>query len=186
MIGCKALSKNEINIIISRLTTQRDKTLFITLVYTGFRIKEILMVKVSDILNNGIITNRLSVSRQNMKGKVSSRSVFLHERVKQELKMLIKMEKLNENDYIFQSRKSKNNPLQRVQAWRIIKKASIGLEGKIGLHSTRKTFADRMYNKLGKDILKTSKALGHKNINSTISYLSFKTEEIDNAIQEFD
>jgi len=92
------------------------------------------------------------------------------------------------NDYIFKSKKGKNQPLKRIQAWRILKSVvnAKGLEGKIALHSTRKTFADRMYTKLGKDLIKTAKALGHKNINSTVSYLSFKTEELDNAIESFD
>ncbi len=46
----------------------------------------------------------------------------------------------------------------------------------------RKTFADKIYDRLGHDLIKTQKALGHKNINSTVSYLSFREEEIDEAI----
>ena len=46
----------------------------------------------------------------------------------------------------------------------------------------RKTFADRVYEKLNHDLVKTQRALGHRNINSTVSYLSFREEEIDAAI----
>ena len=46
----------------------------------------------------------------------------------------------------------------------------------------RKSFANRIYEKLNHDLVKTKKALGHKNINSTVSYLSFREEEIDEAI----
>jgi integrase len=47
------------------------------------------------------------------------------------------------------------------------------LTGKLGTHAMRKTFANRMYDKLGKDLVKCQRALGHRNINSTVSYLSF-------------
>jgi excisionase family DNA binding protein len=56
------------------------------------------------------------------------------------------------------------------------------LTGKIATHSMRKTFADRVYEKLGRDIFRTQKALGHRNINSTVQYLSFKEADIDAAV----
>jgi integrase len=46
----------------------------------------------------------------------------------------------------------------------------------------RKTFANRMYDKLNHDLVRTQRALGHTNINSTVQYLSFREEEIDAAI----
>jgi hypothetical protein len=46
----------------------------------------------------------------------------------------------------------------------------------------RKTFANRVYDRLRHDLVKTQRALGHKNINSTVSYLSFRDEDVDAAI----
>jgi site-specific recombinase XerD len=46
----------------------------------------------------------------------------------------------------------------------------------------RKTFANKVYDALGHDLIKTQRALGHKNINSTACYLSFREEDIDAAI----
>lgn len=184
MIGCKALSQNEIECILGNLDKLRDKTLFLFNLYTGFRIKESLSLKVSDILLNNEITNRITVQRKSMKGKISSRTILLHPNLRMHLKALVKEQGLISTDYLFKSRNGDNRPITRNQAWfnfnKAVKKAN--LEGKIGLHSTRKTFADRMYTAFDKDLLKTSKALGHKNIGSTISYLSFRTEELDEAI----
>jgi site-specific recombinase XerD len=45
----------------------------------------------------------------------------------------------------------------------------------------RKTFANRVHVLLGRDLVKTQRALGHKNINSTVCYLSFLEDEIDAA-----
>ena len=46
----------------------------------------------------------------------------------------------------------------------------------------RQTFANRVYHRLDHDLVKTQRALGHKNINSTVSYLSFAEAEIEAAI----
>jgi hypothetical protein len=39
-----------------------------------------------------------------------------------------------------------------------------------------------MYERLHRDLVKVQRAMGHKNINSTVAYLSFREEEIDAAI----
>jgi site-specific recombinase XerD len=72
----------------------------------------------------------------------------------------------------------------RETAWRILEEAVAAneLTGKIGTHSMRETFASRMYDKLGKDLVKVQHAMGHRNINSTVSYLSVREEDVVNAI----
>ncbi len=54
--------------------------------------------------------------------------------------------------------------------------------GNLGTHVMRKTFADRIYARLGRDLVKTQRALGHRCIESTAAYISFREEEIDEAI----
>ncbi len=56
------------------------------------------------------------------------------------------------------------------------------LGGTLGTHAMRKTFANNVHVLLGRDLVKTQRALGHKNVSSTVSYLSFLEEEIDEAI----
>jgi len=51
-----------------------------------------------------------------------------------------------------------------------------------GTHAMRKTIANRVYHQLNHDLVKTQRAMGHKNINSTVAYLSFVEDEIDQAI----
>jgi hypothetical protein len=46
----------------------------------------------------------------------------------------------------------------------------------------RKTFCNRVYEALKHDLPRTQKAMGHSNINSTVSYLSFREEDIEAAI----
>ena len=84
---------------------------------------------------------------------------------------------------IFKSRKGQR-AITRVQAFRVLTEVyeANGLMGKLGTHSMRKTFADRIYERLGRDLIKVQRALGHRCINSTVSYLSFREEEITEAI----
>ena len=69
--------------------------------------------------------------------------------------------------------------------------ATNGFTGTVATHSMRKTFANKVYQHLcqrraaGEAIdpfRLTSKALGHRNINSTDQYLSFLEADIDHAI----
>jgi site-specific recombinase XerD len=56
------------------------------------------------------------------------------------------------------------------------------LQGKLGTHCMRKTFAKKIYEHLGRDLARTQEALGHQHINDTRKYLSFDRAEIDRAI----
>jgi site-specific recombinase XerD len=86
--------------------------------------------------------------------------------------------------FVFRSRKGTNRPISRVQAWRILHEAvtTNELVGKLWTHAMRKTFANRVYHQLNHNLVKTQGALGHKHINSTVAYLSFVEDEIDQAI----
>ncbi len=57
------------------------------------------------------------------------------------------------------------------------------MTGKLGFHALRKTYAVRLYKLLGKDLVKTQRAMGHESVNSAVKYLQdFSAEDIDQAI----
>ena len=90
---------------------------------------------------------------------------------------------------LFHSRKGNGHqPIDRSHAWRIIKNAAFncGIHGKIGTHSMRKTFASNMFDLLDGNIGEVQKALGHKKIDSTMQYLDFKQQNIDEAITKLE
>ncbi|MCA9449252.1 MAG: tyrosine-type recombinase/integrase, partial [Candidatus Omnitrophica bacterium] len=171
--------------------------LFILGVYSGFRISELLSIRIGDLIKNGQVLDRVTVARRNMKKKVSSRTVLLKPVAKEAVVEWIEELKSNGNSapntFLFRSRKGENRPISRVQAYRVIREAcdANDLTGTIGTHSMRKSFANKVYTHFKKELAAgkpvdpfrmTSKALGHKNINSTDQYLSFLEEEIDEAI----
>jgi integrase len=188
-IGCRPFSHSETKLILHELRSERDKTMFIMGLYTGFRISEILSLRWQDILTTqNDIVDRIKVKRINMKGSISSRDVFTHPILKRHLMELYGsirgFEGYKPCWYVFSSKNMPERPISRIMAHKILSQATkkLGLQGSLGLHSMRKTYAENVYSGLGKDLYKTAKALGHRNISSTVSYLSFKTEEIDNAI----
>lgn len=189
MIGCRSLTKTEIETTLNILKTPRDKALFVTCLYTGFRITEVLSLKWIDVLNPDLTyKNEIKVSKRYMKQKTASRSVPMHNTIKASLELLYgsisDFQHRSLDSYVFRSNKGCNKPIDRIQAYKrlVWPMRQAGIGGAIGLHSTRKTFAKAVYERLGGDLLKTSKALGHKYVSSTVSYLNVDQAEIDDVI----
>lgn len=182
MKGCRPLKPEEVSIVMDKLGNMRDKVLVILGISTGFRISELLSLKVKDVYHNGKPLNRATVAKQNTKGKIESRSVAINSRVQEYIALLVKEESLTEDMYLFGSRKG--GAIDRKHAWRILKEAFelSGLTGKLATHTLRKTMAHNVYKASGKDIIKTQRALGHKSLNSTTAYLSADQEDIDSVM----
>jgi integrase len=176
MIGARPLTDQEVKLILSNVKTERNRCLITLGIRAGYRISELLSIQVSDCVQYGKIKDFITVNRSNMKGKHSSRTVVLHEEAK---KALIEMGILSmqPNQKLF--------PITRQQAHKILKAAvnKGEIEGKVSTHSLRKSFCKKVYHALKKDLVATQKAMGHKSINSTVSYLSFEQSEIDQAIK---
>jgi site-specific recombinase XerD len=232
MKGSRPLAAEEVAQVAKSFSgayATRNKALFVVGHRTGFRISELLSLRVKDIWQHGKVVDRLTVRRGAMKGgktaapkprpaghpelccckecqiargerkppapKADSRTVKLHPEARAALsvwlEVLTAMLKgtLDPQTPVFCSRVRDHHTglrraISREQAWRILTEAfaANALAGKLGTHAMRKTFANRMYEQLGHDLVKTQRALGHKHINSTVAYLSFREEEIDAAI----
>ena len=191
MKGCRPLTDPEIEETLASFGgryAKRDRALFLLGVKTGFRISELLSLTVGAVFQHGRMVERVSVSRRNMKRKVEGRTVPLNSQAAEAVRVWIEQMRtqggVTSKTVLFRSRKGENKPISRVTAYKILRVVfnENELTGRLGTHSMRKTFANVVHERLGRDIAKTKKALGHKNINSTDSYLSFLQEEIDEAI----
>jgi integrase/recombinase XerD len=191
MKGCRPFTADEAEAVIKSFWGRykaRDRALFILGIKSGFRISEMLSLKIGDIIHSGRMVDKVSVRRENMKKKTEGRTVRLHPYARKALKVWLAQLResgyMTSDDFVFQSNRGGNRPISRVQAWRILNSVAKdnGFTGKVGTHSMRKTFADRVYDALDRDLVKLQKALGHRNMNSTVQYLGFREEEIDEAI----
>ena len=187
MKGTRSLTdseyRNACNSFSGRYAT-RDRALFVLCYRTGFRVSEALSLQIGDVLQYGKIVERVSVERRHTKGKRSGRTVPLHREAREALAHWL--EKLRADGHLTGSlfRSQKGGAMTRVQAHRVYASAfdMASLQGKLGTHCARKSFAQRMYSALDRDLIKTQRALGHANVNSTVSYLDGCEHEVESAI----
>jgi integrase len=191
MKGCRALTADEVARVCQAFRgtyAARDRALFVLGIKTGFRISELLSLRVGDVWQHGQFLERVAVSRRHMKGKTEGRSVILHAEAKAALApWLMEMHRQGEvsaDTYLFASRKGINRPLRPGQARHLLRQAYAvcRLTGKLSTHTMRKTFGQNFHEKSGRDLLKTQRAMGHKSPASTVAYLHIDEREIDDLI----
>lgn len=187
MNGCINLTPEQIETITTNLLGNRthgirDAVLFILGTRTGFRISELLSLKVSSV-KFGQNSGTIEVAKSNTKGKVAGRVIPITTETQDLIKLLIDDEQLTSNDFLFRSQQT-GKAIVRSQAHMIIKKACASLEitGKVATHSMRKTFAANVYERSGESLQVTQTALGHVNINNTIKYLQCDREKVSSVI----
>ena len=180
--GCKPLSDQELVLLLSFIKKPRDRALVVLGVKSGFRISELLSLKVCDVTQHGVMGSRVAVSKRNTKGKIAGRSVPLHPEAAAALKHIISID-MAPSSYLFQSREG--GAISACQAWRIITRAAkqAKLTGKVACHSMRKTFGQKVYDATGKDLVATQRAMGHSNIDSTSKYILVDQTAIDDIIK---
>ncbi len=191
MKGCRPLTDEEIARTLDAFEGKyesRDRALFLLGLHTGFRVSELLSLRISDVLADGKMLNRITVKRKNMKGKIESRSVVCHPAAQRAvlswLRELRRLGYMKGECFVFQSRAAGNRAITGARVWQIYMTAfgKAGVFGQLGTHSTRKTFAKHVYDATGENLLKTQAAMGHKDPKSTTAYLSIDQDEIDRAI----
>ena len=199
MKGCRPLSTQEVKAVSENFTGKmaiRNCCLFHLGVNTGFRITELLSIRLGDVITeNGEISTRLQVKKSFMKNKIASRSVLLNKEATRYLRPWLKCLQvaghIHADNYVFVMGPS-GKPISRKCYWKILKDAfqRARIDGFSGTHVMRKTYAQNVYGYMLTKLAAgekvdpfrvTSKALGHRNIASTDSYLSFLTDDIDDA-----
>lgn len=195
MLGCEPFTPEQEKTLIAywrkRRYAERNIAILTFGIQTGFRISEILCLKRGDLIKNGNMVDRVYMRRYNMKGGKGEKSGGTHGRamllmkgtkkaLKAQMDYMAAKGYTNDDDYVFQTQRGGNRPLNGNGFWRCLwdAKKKLGWTWKLGTHSMRKTFAKRIYDNLldskNCDALRILQAgLGHKNINNTIKYLSF-------------
>ena len=151
MNGCRPLTEEEVAGVVQSFGGKyaaRDRALFLLGIKTGYRIRELLSLKVKDVYQAGRITDTIIVARRNRKCKKTGHSVPLHPVAREALQdWLARINTEDVNAYVFCGQKGDSSkPITEFQAWRILKEVyrDNHLTGKLGTHSMRKTFADRV------------------------------------------
>ncbi len=154
----------------------RNYMLFLIGINTGLKINDILNLKVKNVRNNSHI-----VIKENQSGK--AKNFPINSELKQEIDRYIK--NMDGDIYLFKSQKGDNQPISRVQAYRILKDAGkkAGLKN-IGTHTLRKTFGYWHYKQF-KDVALLQELFNHSSPSITLKYIGINKDNIDNTIDEF-
>ena len=154
----------------------RDYILFELGINSGLRISDLLQLKVKDVKT----TNTIELKEKKTN---KSKQFGINDKVRQKLNDYITG--MEDNEYLFQSRKGDNKPISRTQAYRILRKAAdkIGLD-KVGTHTLRKTFGYHHY-KQNKDVAILQKIFNHSSPSITKDYIGLTQEEINKSTREF-
>ncbi|WP_077620714.1 tyrosine-type recombinase/integrase [Bacillus sinesaloumensis] len=159
---------------VLRQHSQRDLLFFVFGINTGMRVSDLLSLKVSDIRDGNEIKEFVTI-----KGSQDDEiaEFYINNSVKTELSKYLSQVNLEESDYLFKSKKN-NNPITRQQAYRIINQAAkdVGIPGKIGTHTLRKTFGYHAYRK-GIAVSILSKVYHHQTSAETLHYIGIEKNE---------
>lgn len=153
----------------------RNYLMFIIGINSGLRITQILSLRFSDLIDE----------KGNMLDNISFNSIeyTINDCIKESIYHYInnKKEYFNRNSFVFKSKKG-NNPIERTQAYRILKNAckNAGISINFGTHTLRKTFGYHFYMQY-KELRYLQKLFNHASINVTMDYIGL--EESDKEIK---
>lgn len=189
--------KKEIETLKSVLSSgeqgQRNLVLFSIGINTAYRISDLRLLKLSDVLT---ISRGKVVARERLEMKEQKTGKHNSIIISKKLQSLIKEyafeifpEQMTNQEldfYLFPSRNGENQPLNRTSLWRAISNAAnqIGLKN-IGTHSMRKTFGYFLYKK-GTSIEIIQELLNHSSARETLRYIGITQEDKDSAVISLD
>ncbi|AUB61987.1 site-specific integrase [Bacillus cereus] len=154
---------------------ERNYILFLLGINTGFRISDILRLRVRDVEGWNIVI-REKKTRKIKDVKMPS-----------ELKRAIRnyTEEKPKNEYLIKSRNGKNKPITRAMAYVILNQAAeeFGLE-RIGTHSLRKTYGYHHYKQF-KDVVALQKMLNHSDQKETLRYIGMEQDTLNDYQRKF-
>lgn len=160
---------------------------------TGFRIHELASITVGHVWADGEITRELIVARRDLKGgagayrrSVRSRRVPLAESVRTAIaEHLARLGTQNPARRLLSSTRANAGGLDRGQAYIALVRAceACGIDAlRISTHSLRKTFARRVYEASGRDLIRTQRIIGHTSPITTARYLETDSAELDRLV----
>ncbi|QXM06036.1 site-specific integrase [Crassaminicella indica] len=154
----------------------KNYLLFVAGINTGLRISDLLKLKVSDV------RNRTHILLQEKKTGKEKR-FLINNQLRKDFEVYIK--NMRDAEYLFQSRKGKNKPISRVQAYRILNNAAkaVGIN-EVGTHTLRKTFGYWHY-QIYKDVAILQDIFNHSAPSVTLRYIGINQDIKDKTIEDF-
>ena len=184
--GARPLTSAETTQLLSAFDGQyrlRNRALVQAGLFTGLRLGSLLALRIADVWDGRRFRDRLRVARRNLKGRHSGLDMPLHPAARFAIgRWLVALRRagapLNSQSPLFGSREGVQG-LSRRRAQEIVNDAAqkAGLGFGVSTHSWRKTFAGRLYESTGHNLLLVSRALHHRQLSTSVHYLGWALEE---------
>ncbi len=157
-----------------RARNERDYVMFMFGIYTGLRISDSRKFRVRDVRDRSCIMIREQKTGKEKKFQIND-----------ELKPILKDYIADKKDfeYLFKSRKGKNEPITRQQAYNILNDAAqaFGLYS-IGTHTMRKTWGYHLYQQTH-DAVTIMEICNHSDISVTLRYIGINQDVKDSTMK---
>jgi integrase len=157
----------------------RDHLLFVMGINNGLRTGDLLKLKVTDVKDM-----KAGDSIKIKEGKTGKQNILvINKTVHKVLQQYLTESNLNDNDYLFKSRKG-NRPIS-IQAVNALIKGwtkSINLRGNYGAHSLRKTWGYIQRTNYGVGFEVICKRFNHQSPAVTMRYLGITDKEVENVL----
>lgn len=193
--ACRPFTHEEVPLMMRGFENNRfeyrNKSLLALGINTGFRISELLSLRVQDMYHFGKVQDALRIPKRLMKGNQPRHPKRIFPESKKYLKHWYKQlrddYKATRKSYVFVS--NKGGPLRKESVWRLFNDTAerVGINpAGIGTHSMRKTFANAVYDYWVERAQQGARVepmrmvqleLGHSNIEDTYRYMAFKMED---------
>lgn len=200
MAGRRPLTQEEERALLRvvRKLHPRDRALVTAQWFTGFRISEILSLTIGDVFRNGQIRTKIGIAPKRLKGGYGRTRYVpvlpeLGRALDSHLHRMGLKYLLNPRMPLFLSVRTQQGEIQamtRSGAQRLLKRvmqrAGVEDDGRLGTHSLRKTFARAVYRSSGNDIMVLRAALGHSSVSISERYLEVDADEVEAAMRSVD
>lgn len=186
MSQAKSLTQSEITKVLEHIAARnfalRNRTMFLTSLYSGMRAKEISCLRVADVLNeDGTVRSEVRLTAEMTKGK-HPRTVYLNVKLQTELQRYLDMRRVDDKTqplFITAGRKA-FSAAGTVQFFYWLYKDA-GICG-ASSHSGRRTYATVIAAK-GTSLRVLMRLMGHKNLATTAVYVDASDDMMRNAVE---
>jgi len=167
----------------------RNNLMMVMGLNTALRISDILGLQWEDVYD--FKQGRCKVHLSLVERKIDKHSlILLNQNIKTALAWhMAEMERrgkpVNRGDWLFENQKKPGNPISRIQAFRIVKRAAAAchLEGVISCHSLRKTFGYYAWRQ-GVEPALLMNLFNHSSFAHTLRYLGIEQDDRDRIFRD--
>ena len=184
----KTLTAQEIRRVLDYVATrkhsERNRAMLLTMFYAGLRVKECAALRYEDVLDaEGKIKQEIRLTPEQTKGSKAG-TVFVSEKLRKELQAYVNSipARAPEAAFFYTQKHPRRGftPNTLTQLFFNLYRGA-GIEG-ASSHSGRRTYATTMASK-GVGVRVLMRALGHRNISTTMQYVDASDDMIRRAVE---